>query len=624
MDSINNSLPDTQSQNIWDIVQRVQKAININAFRKIVKIQYPKVALALSRFQEYLKSAAPAISSENKIFSDIEDIFYIMPKEQKIYCFYDKIKKVFAPRLLKDYIENNLQCKAELDENTLYALVADLLTNIARVQPCGHLFNRYLHKIYRANNGVVMETVFQYPYSYFIKIDSIICFIYKAINGGTAVIPLTNDNLDFITSHILHYPNMPQQLKRIYTSALRKCTSKKYPHSQPIGDLIQYKSSDCLLDAAGKEVRFEQGKFISRRHEYNEYTDNILPQQFTFEKYAFSDTVSDLLAKITGNSRKSFNTLAKLTAAAYSNGSPLKSATVIVADDNSYYSIKTFFARLFQDRICYLCRDDYHNIESHYDIYLNARFNGCKAHIIDGKILPVNYDGIRKLIKSTYIEAKDNAVGKIRFKNRIPLIVLTKDEEYARQFNIRVNSDIIKIEADTLPIDKISDYEFAMLRQALSLYGLELFSVPPKKEKNHRERGRSDEAIVNSFIQQFCKTEPESFVSKIELRKAFAEYASIYYPYFNSSPIAVCNRLRDMGFDGKHKKRVDGFDNPVAVIRDIEFDRVKFKKKTKFTIEPTKKLDVEKAEQASFDILSELSSAKIDLEIGLPYKRFNV
>lgn len=612
MDSINNSLLDTQSQNIWDIVQRVQKAININAFRKIVKIQYPKVALALLRFQEYLKSTAPAISSENKIFSDIEDIFYIMPKEQKIYCFYDKIKKVFTPRLLKDYIENNLQCEAELDENTLYALVADLLTNIARVQPCGYLLNRYLHKIYRANNGVVMETVFQYPYSYFIKIDGIICFIYKAIGSGTTVIPLTNDNLDFITSHLLHYPNMPQQLKRIYTSALRKCTSKKYSHSQPIGDLIQYKSSDCLLDAAGKEVRFEQGKFISRQHKYDGYTDNSLPQQFVFEEYAFSDTVSDLLAKITGNSRKLFNSLTKLTAAAYLNGSPLKSATIIIADGNSYNDIEKFFVRLFDGRICYLNGYHCNTVESNYNIYLRTKFQHCRAYIIKNEPSLIDYKGIRQLVKSTYIEVKDEAAGKIRFKNRIPLIVITKDEEYARQFNIRVNSDIIKIEAGTLPIDKIPDYEFTMLRQALSLYGLKLLSVPPKKEKNRRERGRSDEAIVNSFIQQFCKTEPESFVSKSELRDAFFEYASIYYPYFKSSPIAVCNRLRDMGFDGKHKKRVDGCDNPVAVIRGIEFDRVKFKKKTKFAIEPTEKLDVENAEQASFNILSELSSAKID------------
>ena len=79
-----------------------------------------------------------------------------------------------------------------------------------------------------------------------------------------------------------------------------------------------------------------------------------------------------------------------------------------------------------------------------------------------------------------------------------------------------------------------------------------------------------------------------------------------------------------MGFDGKHKKRVDGCGNPVAVIRGIEFDRVKFKKKTKFRIEPEEKSDEEKAEQAPFDILSELCTAQIDLEIGLSYKIFNV
>lgn len=624
MDSINNSLPDTQSQNIWDIVQRIQKAININAFRETATSNYGSVKLPLKQFQEYLKSAAPVISSTNKIFCNIEDIFYIMPKEQKIYCFYDKIKKVFTPRLLKDYIENNLQCEAELNENTLYALVADLLTKIARVQPCGRLFNRYLHKIYHANNGVVMETVFQYPYSYFIKIDGIICFIYKAIGSGTIAIPLTNDNFDFVTSRILHYPNMPQQLKRIYTSALRKCTPKTYLNSNPIGALTFYKNADCLFDITGRSVKFENGRLIAQNNSYSGYFYNYLPQQFVFDEYAFSDIISDLLTKITGNSRKAFNTLTKLTAAAYLNGSPLKSATVIIANGNSYNDIEKFLTRLFGRRICYLNSYHFNTVESNYNIYLNSKFQYYKAYIIKNETLPANYKGIRQLIKSTYIEAKDEAAGKIRFKNRIPLIVLTKDEEYARQFNIQVKSEIIMIDSDTLPTDKISDYEFAMLRQALSLYGLKLFSAPPKEKEIRRERGRSDEAIVNSFIQQFCKTEPESFVSKSELRGAFDEYTAIYYPYFKSSPIAVCNRLRDMGYDDRHKKRVDGCDNPVSVMRGIEFDRVKFKKKTKFAIEPTEKLDVEKAKQASFDILSELSSAKIDLEIGLSYKRFNV
>ncbi len=618
MDSINNSLPDTQSQNMGDIAPRVQKENNSNAFHRIVKKQYPKVDFAVSRFKEYLTLAAPAISSENNIFSDIENIFYIMPKEQKIYCFYDKINKVFTPRLLKDYIVNNLQCEAGLDENVLYTLVADLLTKIARVQPCGYLFNRYLHKIYHKNNGVVIKTVFQYPHNHFIMADGIICFVYYTA-GYEQAIPLTN-----ITSQILHYPNMPQKLKKTYISALRKHTPKKYPNSNPITNTSFYKSSDCLFDSVGKSIKYENGQLIAKPHNNSGYLYNFLPQSFIYEDYSFPEQTADLLAKITNNSRKSFNILTKLTAAAYLNGSPLKSATIIIADGNSYNDIENFFVRLFNGRICYLSSYHFNTVESNYNIYLNSKFQYYKAYIIKNETPPANYKGIRQLVKSTYIEAKDNAVGKIRFKNRIPLIVLTKDEEYAKQFNIQVKSEIIRIDSDSLPIDKISDYEFAMLRQALSLYGLKLFSAPPKKEKNRRERGRSDEAIVNSFIQQFCKTEPESFVSKSELRGAFFEYTEIYYPYFKSKPIAICNRLRDMGFDGKHKKRVDGCGNPVAVIRGIEFDRVKFKKKTKFRIEPEEKSDEEKAEQAPFDILSELCTAQIDLEIGLSYKIFNV
>ncbi len=641
MNSMNNPQPDIQSQSIWDIAQRIQKANNINVFRKIVKSQYPKVAFALSRFQEYLKSAVPDISSENKIFSYIEDIFYIMPKEQKIYCFYDKINKVFTPRLLKDYISKNIQCDMELDENVLYTLVADLLTKIARVQPCGYLFNRYLHNVYCLRR--IIDTPFQYPYNHFIMVDDIICFMdnryYYTINnapyfpsvrvgltGYTNLIPLINDGFNYVTSQILCYPNMPQKLKKTYISALKKCTPKKYPNSNPIANMSFYKSSDYLFDSAGKSIKYKNEQLIAQPHNNSDYLYNFLPQSFIYEEYSFSEQTADLLAKITNNSRKSFNSLAKLTAAAYLNGSPLKSATVIIANGNSYNDIEKFFVRLFNGHICCLSNYHYNTVESNYNVYLNSKFQHCKAYIIKGETSPANYKGIRQLVKSTYFEVKDEAAGKIRFKNTIPLIVLTKSEEYAKQFNIQVKSDIIRIDSDSLPTDKIYDYEFAMLRQALSLYGFRLFSAPPSAKKSdvRLERGRSDEAIVNSFINQFCKAEPEGFASKSELRDAFAEYTAIYYPYFKSAPIAVCNRLRDMGYDGKHKKRVDGCDNPVAIIRGIEFDRVKFTKRTKFRIEPEEKSGNENTEQAQFDILSELNSAKIDVLIEPTVKTFYV
>lgn len=79
-----------------------------------------------------------------------------------------------------------------------------------------------------------------------------------------------------------------------------------------------------------------------------------------------------------------------------------------------------------------------------------------------------------------------------------------------------------------------------------------------------------------------------------------------------------------MLYDGKHKKRINGCENPVAVIRGIEFDKEKFMKKIKFSLKSEMKLKKENAEQASLDILSELCSAKIDLEIGSTSKIFNV
>lgn len=123
---------------------------------------------------------------------------------------------------------------------------------------------------------------------------------------------------------------------------------------------------------------------------------------------------------------------------------------------------------------------------------------------------------------------------------------------------------------------------------------------------------QSGEEAVKEFVRLYCKKSKNGIVGKSDIKVAFKEYTSIYYPYFKDSPLAVCNYLQDSGYDTIHKKRINGSKNPIGVIMGIEFNSEKLKKDISLS---KKSMNCETSEiekEAFEDIWNELLSSGIE------------
>lgn len=211
------------------------------------------------------------------------------------------------------------------------------------------------------------------------------------------------------------------------------------------------------------------------------YIYNNINDGFIYGQYNISEKAKELLRKITGNNPVSLKTIAKLTAAAYSNDLPLKDAVVIVAKGDAYKGIESFFEKLFDENIYVFGDESLKNQKTFFSAYTDTLFMSGGAYVVkEGHTLNVKL--LRKLIKSSYLEIYDKCMGKIRFRNKIPLIVFTQSEAYAQKFKSLVKSYIINSDDDICMTDNISTAEFIQIRQALALYGLKLLSSPQKQQ----------------------------------------------------------------------------------------------------------------------------------------------
>ena len=408
---------------------------------------------------------------------------------------------------------------------------------------------------------------------------------------------------------------MPMKLKRHYISALRRLS--------PMKEYMSYPTSDSVFFTSDSYVKLEDGRFVVRslnngnppegvkQLPHRKLIDgciyNYIPQEPIIGDYVPSDRLNDLICNICGNKKHSLKTLAKLTASAYLNDIPFKNAVIFLAEGQAYENVKMFFLKLFNSNV-YLLHDV--NMKN-YDDYIISNIFGCNAYILEDSAVPLNIANIRKLVKSTYFEIKDRLIGKIRFKNKVPFIFLTSSRESAKLFNSRIKSTIIVPDNDLPSMESISDADFVQLRQMLVLYGMKLMSSRTVIE-DKADISFSDKKIIASFIDDYCTKTDTGFASKLELREAFAEYTKARYPYFKSPPIAICNRLVDLGYDGTHKKRMNGHPNPIAVFKGIEFNRKRFEEDMSLN----KVHDNPKQKKSSFsDTMKELYDSKIDASI---------
>ncbi len=417
-----------------------------------------------------------------------------------------------------------------------------------------HSQNTYLKSlsIAKGNFSDNFDCIIPQPYNHFIKINDIIYFVpstkdfmYRLYNHlplssvsyaipKNDMIVLNEFTADVIFSYFSNGRKFSKDLKR-------ECLTKLKRRS-PMIKIIDYPTSKCIYDLNGNYISFADNKFVlsnikddetvhhtvntSKKDIVDGYIYNYISDSFISGNYNFSDKLKNTLAKITGNNHRSLKALAMLTAAAYTNDLPLKTAVVIVTENVSDSML--FFAKLFEYNLVRLTSAGVKNQKEFFSVYVDFLFASGGAYIINDE-QPLNFDIIRKMVKSVYFNINDNAAGKIRFKNNIPLIVLTKSKDYAEKFKNQVKSYIITTDTELNCVNDISDYEFIQLRQALALYGLKLLNSPQNDESLTSSDAPGDDDVIKKFAKQFCRKREDAFVSKSELKDAFKKYTTAFY-----------------------------------------------------------------------------------------------
>ena len=387
-----------------------------------------------------------------------------------------------------------------------------------------YLKSRSIQKII---NSYKSDRFIPCSYNHFINLNGIIYFVPDRnmlignLQNGLPItaITYTKPRTDLLAlsevtiNNILSYFSQ----SRIPKNVARKFASSIKP-SKSVFRIMDYPISKCIIDSCGKFVTFMNDRFClqyltdspvfyataDHNNIVNGYIYNYINSSFIHGQYQISESTKELLQKITGNNPSALKAIAKLTLAAYSNGLPLKEALIIVAKADACKGVESLLTKLFEGNIYHIDDNALKNPKSFFGTYTDTLFMSGGAYIVkDGQAFNVKL--LRKIIKSVSLEIYDKYMGKIKFRNKLPLIVLAQNEEYARSFKGFIKSYIINCDDDFCISDSLTADELTHLRQALALYGLKLLSSPTEAEASSVGDAQSDEDIAKEFVLLYCK-----------------------------------------------------------------------------------------------------------------------
>ena len=509
--------------------------------------------------QNYLNNYCFGLSAH-----ELTNIFYIDPLQQNMYYFNSNKYECINLREFDYILKRNYYCSNNIDIKKIYNALFDFLTEQAKNNPTYPLYMRFMHV--KKNSHIPTKMP---PNKFLIKKDGIICVSASPFLSKEGI-ALTKSALTHFLETTLCYTYSQRQIYKIW-GLIKKC---KY-----IPDLPDKMQRERLYDASGNYVKFVNGNII---HEKNTdaaddyYNFNKLPYDFLKEDYYFSEAILNALYNITNKKISAFKHLARLVASAYSDAALLKSATIIVTTTNNHNSVTSLINKLFNNQNVSLPKEWYINPTLFYEKYINHNFTNTPIFFIQ-EYLPDNCDNLRNLVGAKTFRLKIKDYGDISFKNKIPFLLITSDEEFVKKFSIQVNSNIIRTN-DAFPInlDKISESDIQSLRQSLAINGLRLFAQPDSK-RTYKNTTITDEKIINTFINNYCIF-GNYMVSKQNAKDAFRQYLNVFHPHSKLSPLALCYALRNMGYSINSKKRINGIKNPIAVIvgMQINIHRLKY------------------------------------------------
>ena len=404
------------------------------------------------------------------------------------------------------------------------------------------------------------------PFSLSIKLSSKFIYSKKDEDGNVEkVTPITALNFDSLLLTPYGYPKMKPSLKKKIIKGLKQLI---YP-SNP-------KTSLFVCDNIPSQVLYAQGKFIYTPHRSMGFYPKIsLPYKLHIGNYSFSQQEEMLLYDMFHDDIEGFFYFAKFMASAYMVNIFTKKATVILVNQEYHTEFTEIFMSLLNHQTEFVSYNDcvYTDIQNTNPFIAN--FNRCAALLVDGLIENNTFSRLRSLVKSNFQETKDVLAGKIRYRNNIPLVLITTDKNYAEFFASHIPSNIISMVNFSGPVT-FDMQNFYQLHQALVLCGIKYISNTDNFKQKRVLKEMTDDDITTRFVSLYCSKEDKSYTSKLELRKAFKLFTDTLYPEFGGNSAAVCNLLKEMGHNGSHKKRLKPLTNPVSVLAGVYFNKIRF------------------------------------------------
>lgn len=497
---------------------------------------------------EYIKANQLELNAEVLL-----EEYYVDPLGKNMYSIYEEATKIIKSDTLQYLIKTRHVLNSRIDYSTLHEKLFAALCEEAEKNPIRQLFKRF-----RCLYNPVTSLQFNGAgLDFFIIRNGLLCS--NAIyDHALQSHPLTKSNfISLIIEDLRFYHYTQKDIMILWRRIKNFIDLPVYPKEWYL---------NRIYDHYGNYIRYEKKNIIFHRNINADFNFKRLPYFFE-QRNHYSQWLLETLTKIINNSTSAFDHLARFVASAYSNTGPLKKATIIMTTPENLNEVKQFFYNIFgcAGKSFNLLR--YADINATYEEQMTNNLNGVPVYFVEDGELPKNCDSLRKLVTAKYIYVSDENFGQIKFKNTIPLLLITANQEFAKEFSIQIPSSIIRTHSAPIKTDTLSEYDYVALNQSLTIQGLKLFGE--KRQPVSTPVRVSERDAITEFIRHFCIFSKDIFIQKRIVKEAFKKFLTDRYPHLKLSSLAICNALRDNGCQIHSKKRIDGCENPVAVINGV-------------------------------------------------------
>ena len=526
---------------------------------------------------------------ENGLESILDKLFeeyYVDPLGKNMYYLYDATKQHVTKDRLRYFITSRHQMYSCINFSDLYEKLLAALRESASYNPLPQIFKRFVHQLnllpspQNSNQKNQVTTDLQNQNAdaalqkqetgldFFIVRNGTLCVNAKFLLDRTPW-PMTKTYFTNFINDTLKFSD--------YTQADALTLLKKIRNTPCIPIYPKDFYTGRIYDSCGNFILYKNNRIVLASDGAEDFNFNKMPTPFTYGKLYFSKPLLDALGEIINYNMKAFDNIAKLVVSAYSSIALLKAMTIIVTSPENLNITRVFFHNLFDQRGIPCKIEELTSLSETYNAQMVRNLTDTPVYFIDEGSAPKDYVTLEKLIKSTYISVRDDDAGEVRFKNTIPLLLITSDKELVKFYSTQVKCNIIKAGTSEVNIEMISPSDYEALRQSLAAYGLKLLSSKCKPFSTPNKF--SEEEAINEFISLFCGLSRDLYTHKQTIKDAFSVFITEKYPHLNLSSLEVCKALRNRGCIINQKKRYKGLKNPVAIIKGVGFDVELFKKK---------------------------------------------